>query len=239
MSSERARPVLSGTGATDYARYMRTDALLALQRGADEWVHPDELLFQATHQGHELLLKAAADSLARAVIQMAAQRPVAAQLLVDRVTLAVRLLADQLQLLRTISPADFRQIRTALGHGSGLESPGWRALRRQIHTTNTAFHALLDTADADLLHIYDNDAAAPLYRLAEALISLDEAISRWRADHHALAIRLLGDNAHGTQGTPVDALARQVSQRFFPHLWTVRALLTAASHLNPSTQADT
>ncbi len=40
MSSERARPVLPGTGTTDYARYMRTDALLALQRNPDEWVHP-------------------------------------------------------------------------------------------------------------------------------------------------------------------------------------------------------
>ncbi len=47
-----------------------------------------------------------------------------------------------------------------------------------------------------------------------------------RSDHHTLAIRMLGDHAHGTQGTPVTALARLASQRFFPRLWEIRALIT-------------
>ncbi|MDP9792559.1 tryptophan 2,3-dioxygenase [Catenuloplanes nepalensis] len=228
MSSERARPVLPGTGTTDYARYMRTETLLTLQRDATEWIHPDELLFQVTHQAHELLLKAAAHSLARAVTQMDIRRPVPAQLLVQRAALVLRLLTGQLRLLRTISPVDFAQIRTVLGHGSGLESPGWQEFRRQARATNTAFLTLLGTT-ADLQQLYADDASAPLYQLAEALIGLDEDISRWRADHYTLATRLLGDHAHGTQGTPVDMLARSVSHRFFPRLWDVRVLLTAAA----------
>ncbi len=154
MSHEHAHPVSPGAGATGYVRYMRTDVLLSLQRSADEWVHPDELLFQATHQAHELFLKAASHSLARAVTQMDGHRPMAAQLLVDRATLTLRLLTDQLQLLRTISPADFHTIRTALGHGSGVESPGWQEFRLRARTANTAFLSLLDTAAIDLRQLY-------------------------------------------------------------------------------------
>ena len=60
MSDEElAEPILSGDGESDYERYLRTDELLALQKGADEWVHRDELLFQTVHQSSELWLKLA------------------------------------------------------------------------------------------------------------------------------------------------------------------------------------
>ena len=32
-------PILPGAGGSDYERYLRTDELLALQKGPDEWVH--------------------------------------------------------------------------------------------------------------------------------------------------------------------------------------------------------
>src|SRR6195256_4639476 len=50
-------PVLPGAGGSDYERYLRTDELLVLQKGPDEWVHRDELLFQTVHQSSELWLK--------------------------------------------------------------------------------------------------------------------------------------------------------------------------------------
>src|SRR5581483_7970326 len=53
-------PVLPGEGASDYERYLRTDELLSLQKGPDEQVHRDELLFQTVHQASELWLKLAA-----------------------------------------------------------------------------------------------------------------------------------------------------------------------------------
>src|SRR3954454_24063133 len=52
-----SQPILPGDGASDYERYLRTDELLALQKGPDEWVHRDELLFQTVHQSSELWLK--------------------------------------------------------------------------------------------------------------------------------------------------------------------------------------
>src|SRR2546423_9899697 len=57
MESDEFAPILPGPGPSDYERYLRTDELLALQKGADEWAHRDELLFQTVHQSSELWLK--------------------------------------------------------------------------------------------------------------------------------------------------------------------------------------
>src|SRR5438270_11217421 len=65
-AGDMTKPILSGKGASDYERYLRTDELLALQKTPDEMLHPDELTFQVTHQSSELLMKAAAWELDRA-----------------------------------------------------------------------------------------------------------------------------------------------------------------------------
>jgi tryptophan 2,3-dioxygenase len=64
--NEQQKPILPGNGASDYERYLRTDDLLALQKPAEEMLHPDELTFQVVHQSSELLMKAAAWELERA-----------------------------------------------------------------------------------------------------------------------------------------------------------------------------
>lgn len=61
-----AEQILDGEGENDYTRYMRTDALLSLQRGPGEWVHRDEMLFQIVHQSTELWLKLACAEVAEA-----------------------------------------------------------------------------------------------------------------------------------------------------------------------------
>ena len=58
LMSKLNDPVLPGTAASDYERYLRTDELLALQKPAGE-MHRDELLFQTIHQTAELWLKLA------------------------------------------------------------------------------------------------------------------------------------------------------------------------------------
>ena len=58
-------PILPGTAATDYERYLRTDELLSLQKSAQEVSHRDEHLFQAVHQTSELWLKFACGELER------------------------------------------------------------------------------------------------------------------------------------------------------------------------------
>ena len=66
MTDDLRSPILPGTAASDYERYLRTDELLALQKPPEEMLHPDELTFQVTHQACELLMKGAAWELERA-----------------------------------------------------------------------------------------------------------------------------------------------------------------------------
>ena len=63
--NELTKPVLPGTAASDYERYLRTDELLALQKPAGEMRHADEMTFQVIHQSSELLLKGACFELER------------------------------------------------------------------------------------------------------------------------------------------------------------------------------
>ena len=58
-AEDYSQPILSGEGASDYERYLRTDELLALQKRPNEQTHRDELLFQTVHQASELWLKLA------------------------------------------------------------------------------------------------------------------------------------------------------------------------------------
>ena len=58
-TKDMTRPILPGTAASDYERYLRTDELLALQKPPAELLPPDEMTFQVVHQASELLQKGA------------------------------------------------------------------------------------------------------------------------------------------------------------------------------------
>jgi len=57
---------------------------------------------------------------------------------------------------------------------------------------------------------------------------VDELVSLWRVRHYKVATRIIGTQAIGTQGTPVDTLTRLIEHKFFPRLWQVRSELTQA-----------
>lgn len=218
--------VLPGTGDTDYARYMRTEDLLSLQRGPGEWVHADELLFQIVHQSTELWLKLTRSHLMRALAYLDADRPSAAELLLHRAAEALRLITEQLHMLRSLPPARFAVIRTALGNGSGFESPGWALLRSATTELDIAFARLLSSLDLTAVDVYRGEPSDPLYRLAEALVGLDERIALWRTEHYTVATRIIGHGVLGTRHTPVDSLTKLIAHRRFPTLWDARTVLT-------------
>lgn len=222
-------PVLEGPGNTDYARYMRTDTLLSLQRSPGEMVHRDELLFQTVHQSTELWLKHATFEVGEAAAQIRRSAPVAAAMLLARGSLGIHLVTGQLEMLHHLSPWDFQAIRTVLGHGSGFESPGWRAVRQVSQDVGDAFDEYRREAGIELLQVYRGSPTGPLYRLAEAMIEWDERISVWRVNHYKIATRIIGHDVVGTKGTPVDMLASLISHKFFPDLWRVRTELTRTS----------
>jgi tryptophan 2,3-dioxygenase len=226
MARDYSIPVLEGPGDNDYVRYMRTDELLSLQRGPGLWIHRDELLFQVVHQSTELWLKLGVAELTEAARLIRSESPPAAAALVDRACLAVRLVTDQLDMLRHLSPHDFQTIRTVLGNGSGFESPGWRGMRSAGTELSAAWNDLVAERGIDLVDLYHTGTDLHLYRLAEALVSWDERVAMWRVNHYKLALRVIGGGTIGTQGTPVEVLQRLISHRFFPDLWDVRSALT-------------
>ena len=225
-----SEPILAGDGASDYERYLNTDALLALQKTADEWVHRDELLFQTVHQSSELWLKLAWNDVEAATAQLGASEIAAALRLLRRATLCLRYATEQLDMLEQMSPWEYQEIRKVLGHGSGFDSPGWRELRRVVPPLGQAFHALREQAGLSLTDVYvQGREHEELYQLAEAVIELDERINFWRIRHYKVVARVIGDSVVGTQGTPVEVLGRLVQHVFFPELWRVRNELTALS----------
>ncbi|MGH3066251.1 MAG: tryptophan 2,3-dioxygenase family protein, partial [Gaiellaceae bacterium] len=127
-----SQPILPGEAPSDYERYLNSDALLALQKTPDEWVHRDELLFQVTHQSSELWLKLAWSD-AEEAVRLIGERDLRGALrLLRRPILCIRFLISQLEMLEHMSPWEYQEIRKVLGHGSGFDSPGWNELRRVL-----------------------------------------------------------------------------------------------------------
>ncbi|MDX1584100.1 MAG: tryptophan 2,3-dioxygenase family protein, partial [Thermoanaerobaculia bacterium] len=122
-------PILRGKGATDYERYLRTDELLALQKKRAELVHPEESLFQVTHQAAELWLKEIDIEIDRIVELIGEGSYHDAADLLFRCERILNLLREQIVILETMDPVDYHVIRiNSLGRGSGQESPGFNRI---------------------------------------------------------------------------------------------------------------
>jgi len=225
-------PILPGTAATDYERYLRTDELLALQKSPADAVHRDEHLFQAVHQTSELWLKFACGEIEAATVLAGDGQPAAAVRLLRRSNDALSYVIDQLHMLEHMSPADYAVVRTALGHGAGFDSPGFRGVHRVSPLLGEAFDRLLAIRSVSLVDIYTRGHELDdLYQLAEQLITWDERAILWRFHHLKVVERIIGGNVIGTQGTPVEVLGRRVDVRFFTDLWAIRDEITRRSAL--------
>src|SRR5919201_495659 len=225
------QPILPGEGASDYERYLRTDDLLALQKTADERVHRDELLFQTVHQASELWLKLAWNEAEEATRLIEGRDLGGAQRLLRRSILALQYVIAQLDMLEQMSPWEYQTIRKVLGHGSGFDSPGFRAVRRVSPELGEAFHALRREAGLSIVDLYVRGREfEDLYQLAEALTEWDERVTVWRFRHYKVVSRIIGDEVVGTQGTPVELLGSLIKKNLYPELWRVRNELTTRSN---------
>ena len=225
-----SEPILAGDGASDYERYLNTDALLALQKTADEWVHRDELLFQTVHQSSELWLKLAWNDVEATTAHLTANEIAPALRLLRRSTLCLNYATEQLDMLEQMSPWEYQEIRKVLGHGSGFDSPGFREIRKVTPELGQVFSQLLRDEGISIVDLYvQGRDHEDLYQLAELLIAWDERIALWRMRHYLVVARVIGDQVVGTQGTPVELLGGLIKHRFFPELWGARNRLTQRS----------
>jgi tryptophan 2,3-dioxygenase len=231
--SDEFAPVLSGAGGSDYERYLRTEELLSLQKGPNEWAHRDELLFQVVHQSSELWLKHAWVEVEEATRLIEARDVAAALRLLRRANLALRYVEGFLEHLEQMSPWEYQEVRRALGHGSGFDSPGFQQIRRVSTPLYGAFDALRRKRELSLLDVYTQGREhEDLYQLAELLIEWDERVGVWRYRHFQVVARIIGEDVVGTQGTPVELLAGLIKNRMFPELWLVRTDLTELAKLS-------
>lgn len=213
---------------TTYERYIRTDDLLALQKPPVERLHPDELVFQITHQTFELWWKLAVELLERATTSLDADDFHEAALAIQRAGAAQDVVNAAMRQLELLPPADFLVIRAGLEDGNGGDSPGFRGILRHAPLLWAAFTAALGRANIALVDLYAEPRERPdIYLCAEALTDYDERFDLFRAAHLKLAQRHLGLRSRGTGGTPMQALERTLLHVLFPPLWEARDALVS------------
>jgi tryptophan 2,3-dioxygenase len=230
-SPEDQKPILPGKGATDYERYLRTDDLLSLQKPVFELRHLDEMTFQIVHQSSELLLKAAIHELERARGHIRKGEFRDAERLIRRANMMLDHPIALLHVLETFSPYDYHVIRAGLGHGSGLDSPGFLGLLKIGPPLGEAFFKQLENAGISLEEMYRRHTEFQgLHDVAEALLDFDERVQYFRFHHLKLAQRIIGPGVIGTGGAAVDILKQRQDYAFYKQLWEVRNQITTRAN---------
>lgn len=225
------KPILPGQGASDYERYLHTDELLSLQKPPEEFLHKDELTFQVVHQASELLLKGVAWELGRARAHIEEGDFQNAARLIRRANHMLDYPVSMLHVLETITPYDYHIIRAGLGHGSGLDSPGFLSLLHVGPRLGEAFYAQLRKASLCVDDIYRrHEEFFGLHDVAERLLDFDERVHVFRFHHLKLAQRIIGGGVIGTMGTPVEVLHQRMEHLFYKELWDVRNQITAKAN---------
>ena len=219
---------MSGSDRLDYEIYLNTAELFACQKPFNEFCNKDELQFQVVHQVEELWMKLIAYTLLDIDEYMEQQQAFRVLKLFERCNRTLRLMIDQLDLLETMSPKEYQEIRLQLGNGSGQESPGFRVLLKMIPNLWRTFEAVYLKGGARTVEqIYDsNYVHDDAYAIAEAMLDFDEQFQKFRQHHILLIQRSIGMGAASLKGRSVDLLQAGAKNRFFPALWDIRAAMT-------------
>lgn len=212
----------------DYGVYLKCDRLLTCQKPLAELCTADELQFQIVHQVEELWMKLMSFTLVDVIEFLKDKNTNRVVTLMGRVHRLQRMMIQQLDVLETMSPREYQEIRLQLGNGSGQESPGFRTLLKMPPDLWKAFvENYLKPTDRTVADVYDagysHDDA---YVVAEALIEFDELFQKFRWDHLFLIHRSIGLGSKSLKGRPVDLLQSGARHRFFPELWDIRNEMT-------------
>jgi len=132
-----------------------------------------------------------------------------------------------LHILETITPYDYHIIRAGLGHGSGLDSPGFLALLHVAPRIGDAFHEQMRQTSVSYDEIYRrHEEFFGLHDVAERMLDFDEKMQAFRFHHLKLAQRIIGGGVIGTMGTPVEVLQQRMQHLAFRELWELRNQIT-------------
>src|SRR5271154_4118178 len=158
MNREQFYAAMSGEGTLDYEKYLQTKTLLSCQSTFEDLCNADELQFQVVHQVEELWMKLIAYTLLDIDDFIQQENTNRVVTLFRRVHIALRLMINQLDLLETISPKEYQEIRLQLGNGSGQESPGFRTILKMHPSIWNSFKSVyLERHGLTVEKIYDSE----------------------------------------------------------------------------------
>jgi tryptophan 2,3-dioxygenase len=137
--------------------------LLAQQRPLSQ--HHDEMLFIIQHQVSELWIKLIIHELTAAIDHICQDRLPPTLKILSRVKLIQMQLFEQWAVLETLTPSEYMEFRSVLGHASGFQSYQYRKLE-----------FLLGNKSRDSIKVFAHDAAIydDLARVLEAPSLYDE-----------------------------------------------------------------
>ncbi|PKW27259.1 tryptophan 2,3-dioxygenase [Phycicoccus duodecadis] len=192
--------------AMSYGAYLDLGTLLSAQHPRSEPVQHDELLFIVQHQVSELWLKLLLHELRSARALFASDELGPALKRLARVKHVQRQLVEMWDVLATLTPSEYAQIRPFLATSSGFQSDQYRAVE-----------FLLGNKNAEMLRVFEHDARA--HRGLEELLHEPTLYDE--------LLRLLARRGYPV---PAEVLERDVSlpYRLVPGLVEVFAAVYAA-----------
>ncbi len=214
-----------------YRDFLRLEELLEIACVRDE---ADRTLFFAAHQACEIWFAVVLRHLESARDELARGNGVEAAEQIERLPHIMRVITQHFDVLSTLTPESFDEIRSTLGTSSGFQSAQYREIEflcgaRDARYLNIAGLAECERARlADRLEQESLAGAFAAYRdnartdpsstdrLYDALSAFDSSVRSWRARHAELAEMFLG-GAQGTAGSSGAAyLWRSTERTLFP-----------------------
>ena len=160
-----------------YTGYLGLDDILTAQRPLSDPPHHDEMLFIIQHQTTELWLKLVLHELEAAIRFIQADDLEPCFKILARVKQVQTQLFNQWAVLETLTPSEYAQFRSVLGHASGFQSPQYRRLEFMLGNKN-----------AEMLQLFEHDdvVQAQLKETLESPSLYDEFLRY--LDRHGFAV---------------------------------------------------
>ena len=221
--------LMNGNGKSDYEIYLKTKDLLSLQTNYNELCNADEIHFQLIHQAEELFFKSLNFSLLeinKYLLEKNYQRIISN---FKRAHKAQECLLKTIEILHSMSPREYQDIRLKLGNGSGQDSPGFKSFLKIAPTLWLSFKEHFSIHDInDFEKIYHTEYVHnEVYLICECFLELDDLYNKFLYFHMKLIGRSIGLQAHSMKGNVVTNLTNRIARSLFPELWEIRSKMTS------------
>uniref|UniRef100_T1J1Q2 Tryptophan 2,3-dioxygenase n=1 Tax=Strigamia maritima TaxID=126957 RepID=T1J1Q2_STRMM len=183
LSKGDAKP--TDNGGAQYSDYLQLDRLLGAQCLTSEThghlVH-DEHLFVITHQAYELWFKQIIFELDSvrdlfSVHELDESKMLMILNRMNRIVLILKLLADQVMILETMTPLDFMEFRHYLSSASGFQSLQFRLIENKLGVKS---ENRVKYNQSNYMRVFGNDLkAVEAIKESEEQPSLCEVVQRW------------------------------------------------------------